>query len=192
MLDRAFSHYRITSILGEGGMGSVYLADDTVLHRQVAIKFPATAGDTDELHVRLLREARAASALSHANIAAVFDCGELDGRPYVVMEYVRGRTLSALLEKGPLPHVEAVRITSQILSALAEAHRQGIVHRDVKPSNIAINERNEVKVLDFGLASRVAPMVASATGKTLDGQPGRIRVRDSCLHGPRAGPRLRG
>ena len=167
MLDRAFSHYRITSILGEGGMGSVYLADDTVLHRQVAIKFPATAGDRDELQVRLLREARAASALSHANIAAVFDCGELDGRPYVVMEYVRGRTLSALLENGPLPHVEAVRIASQILSALAEAHRQGIVHRDVKPSNIAINERNEVKVLDFGLASRVAPMVASATGKTL-------------------------
>ncbi len=167
MLDRAFSHYRITSILGEGGMGSVYLADDTVLHRQVAIKFPATAGDKDELQVRLLREARAASALSHANIAAVFDCGELDGRPYVVMEYVRGRTLSALIENGPLPYVEAVRITSQILSALAEAHRQGIVHRDVKPSNIAINERNEVKVLDFGLASRVAPMVASTTGKTL-------------------------
>jgi tetratricopeptide (TPR) repeat protein len=166
MLDRAFSHYRITSILGEGGMGSVYLADDTVLDRQVAIKFPATAGDTKELQVRLLREARAASALSHPNIAAVFDYGELDGRPYVVLEYVRGRTLSALLENGPLPCAEAVRITTQVLSALGQAHRQGIVHRDIKPSNIALNERDEVKVLDFGLARRVAPLVAS-TGETL-------------------------
>ncbi len=168
MLDRAFSHYRITSFLGEGGMGSVYLAEDTVLHRQVAIKFPATAGDTKELQVRLLREARAVSSLSHPNIAAVFDCGELDGRPYVVMEYVRGRTLGALLENGPLPHAEAVRIVSQVLSALAEAHRQGIVHRDIKPSNIAINERDEVKVLDFGLARRVAPLVASEPGQTLE------------------------
>ncbi len=168
MLDRAFSHYHITSILGEGGMGSVYLANDTVLDRQVAIKFPATAGDTKELQVRLLREARAVSALSHPNIAAVFDCGELDGRPYVVMEYVRGRTLSALLQNGPLPHAEAVRIVSQVLSALAEAHRQGIVHRDIKPSNIAINERDQVKVLDFGLARREAPLVASEPGKTLE------------------------
>lgn len=135
-------------------MGVVYLAEDTHLARRVAIKFLSSLDH--HYRARFLREARAVSALSHANIAAVYDYGETDdGKPYIVMELVRGETLGQLLEDQSLTIARSVQIISSIAEALGEAHHQGIVHRDVKPSNVVITERGQVKVLDFGLVKHI-------------------------------------
>lgn len=154
MIGETISHYRITEKLGEGGMGVVYLAEDTTLGRRVAIKFLSSTAK--EYRARFLREARAVSALNHPNIAAVFDYGETDdGQPYIVMELIKGEPLSDKLLGGSLPLPEAVRIVSLIAEALGEAHHMGVVHRDVKPSNVVITERGQVKVLDFGLVKQL-------------------------------------
>ena len=153
MIGQTISHYRILELIGEGGMGVVYEAEDTRLGRRVAIKIPSAAPDTHNHHARFLREARSISALSHAHIATLFDYGELpDGRPYIVMELVNGRELGDLMRDGELSLARAIEIVADVAEALCEAHRRGIVHRDVKPSNVIINERGVVKVLDFGLA----------------------------------------
>jgi serine/threonine protein kinase len=157
MIGQTISHYRILDKIGEGGMGVVYLAEDTVLGRHVAIK-TLTEGGLGRQHfrTRFLREARAVSALSHANIATIYDYGETpQGDPYIVMEFVRGETLADLISKHKLTIERAVEIIIDVARALGEAHRHGIVHRDVKPSNIAITESGQVKVLDFGLAKQV-------------------------------------
>ncbi|HUS11490.1 MAG TPA: tetratricopeptide repeat protein [Pyrinomonadaceae bacterium] len=154
MIGQTISHYHIISQLGEGGMGVVYLAEDTTLGRRVAIKFLSTA--TKEYRARFLREARAVSALTHPNIATVFDYGETaDAQPYIVMELIKGQALNERLREGSLPLPEAVRIVSAIAEALGEAHHQGVVHRDIKPSNVVITERGQVKVLDFGLVKHM-------------------------------------
>src|SRR2546426_1076280 len=154
MIGQTVSHYRIIEKLGEGGMGAVYLAEDTHLGRRVAVKF-LTSFDK-HYRARFLREARAVSALSHANIAAVFDYGETeDQQPYIVMELVKGKTVSDLLRDGGLTLAQAVEIAAAVAQALAEAHHQGIVHRDIKPSNVVLNERSQVKVLDFGLVKHL-------------------------------------
>jgi tetratricopeptide (TPR) repeat protein/predicted Ser/Thr protein kinase len=154
MIGETISHYRITEKLGEGGMGVVYLAEDITLGRRVAIKFLSSTAK--EYRARFLREARAVSALTHPNIATVFDYGETeDGEPYIVMEFIKGEPLSDKLLEGSLPLPEAVRIVSLIAEALGEAHHMGIVHRDVKPSNVVITERGQVKVLDFGLVKQL-------------------------------------
>ena len=158
MIGRTVSHYRILEKLGEGGMGVVYIAEDTVLGRRVAIKTltAKTTPDYDHFHSRFLREARAVSALSHPHIATIYDYGETEeGQPYIVMELVKGQTLSELMIKENLTIPRSIEIIKQVAEALAEAHRQGIIHRDIKPSNVAINERGSVKVLDFGLAKQV-------------------------------------
>jgi len=135
-------------------MGVVYLAEDTHLARRVAIKFLSSLDH--HYRARFLREARAVSALSHANIAAVYDYGETDdAKPYIVMELVQGQTLGQLLEDESLTLARSVQIVSSIAEALGEAHHQGIVHRDVKPSNVVITERGQVKVLDFGLVKQI-------------------------------------
>ena len=135
-------------------MGVVYLAEDMHLARQVAIKFLSSLNH--HYRARFLREARAVSALSHANIAAVYDYGETEaGKPYIVMELVRGQTLGQLLEDESLSLARSVQIISSIAEALGEAHHQGIVHRDIKPSNVVITERGQVKVLDFGLVKQI-------------------------------------
>ncbi|HET9787232.1 MAG TPA: serine/threonine-protein kinase, partial [Pyrinomonadaceae bacterium] len=150
MIGQTISHYRIVEIIGEGGMGVVYLAEDTHLARKVAIKFLSSLDH--HYRARFLREARAVSALSHPNVAAVYDYGETDdGKPYLVMELVKGQTLSQLIEEGDLTLARAIQIVAAIAEALGEAHHQGIVHRDIKPSNVVITERGQVKVLDFGL-----------------------------------------
>ena len=159
MIGRTISHYRIVEKLGEGGMGVVYIAEDTVLGRRVAIKtLTARGGDDQHFRTRFLREARAVSTLSHPNIAAIYDYGETeDDEPYIVMELIKGATLSDLMVKEKMTIPRALEIIKQVGEALGEAHRQGIVHRDIKPSNVAINERGNVKVLDFGLAKQIKP-----------------------------------
>ncbi|HUQ31273.1 MAG TPA: serine/threonine-protein kinase, partial [Pyrinomonadaceae bacterium] len=158
MIGQTVSHYRIVEKLGEGGMGSVYAAEDTHLGRHVAIKFPNGApADEQRYRARFLREARAVSGLSHPHIATLYDYGETDnGQPFIVMELVKGQTLSRLLSENKLTLPRAVEIMRDVAEALEEAHRHGIVHRDVKPSNILINERGQVKVLDFGLVKHLA------------------------------------
>ncbi|HEV7796885.1 MAG TPA: tetratricopeptide repeat protein [Pyrinomonadaceae bacterium] len=159
MIGQTISHFRIIDLLGEGGMGVVYLAEDINLGRRVAMKFLSTT--TKEYRARFLREARAVSALTHPNIATVFDYGETaEGKPYIVMELIEGEPLNEKLRDGSLPLPEAARIVSYIAEALGEAHRKGVVHRDVKPSNVVITARGQVKVLDFGLVKQISEQSA--------------------------------
>src|SRR5258708_7399406 len=158
MIGRTLSHYRIIEKLGEGGMGVVYIAEDVLLGRRVAIKtLTARRGsDTEHFRSRFLREARAVSTLSHPHIATIHDYGETDdGQPYIVMELVKGQTLGDLILLEKLTIRRALEIIKQGAEALAEDHRNGIIHRDIKPTNVAINERGKVKVLDFGLAKQL-------------------------------------
>src|SRR5438128_4894409 len=145
--------YEIRSLLGAGGMGEVYLARDTQLDRLVAVKIlPAQiALDQQRLH-RFLQEARAAAALSHPNIAHIYEIGEADGGYFIAMEYVEGLPLEQKIGGRPLAVHESLDIAMQIADALDEAHGKGITHRDIKSSNIMITPRGRAKVLDFGLA----------------------------------------
>jgi serine/threonine-protein kinase len=153
LIGRQVDTYRILSLLGSGGMGEVYLADDLSLGRRVALKLlPATvSGDPSRVR-RFTDEARAASALNHPNILTVFHVGELAGRRYIATELVEGETLRQRQARGPLPIAEALDVARQVAGALQAAHDAGIVHRDIKPENIMIRRDGYVKVLDFGLA----------------------------------------
>ena len=158
MIGQTISHYRVIEKIGEGGMGVVYVAEDTVLGRRVAIKTLTIKPGQNEQHfrTRFLREARAVSALSHPHIATIHDYGETkEGEPYIVMELVKGQTLADLLKGDSLTIARALGIIQQVAAALGEAHRNGVVHRDIKPSNVAIDHRGDVKVLDFGLAKQL-------------------------------------
>jgi serine/threonine protein kinase/Tfp pilus assembly protein PilF len=155
MINRIVSHYQILEELGKGGMGAVYLAEDTSLARRVAIKFADQARDDQEFRARFQREARLAASLNHRNIATIYDFGETeDGRPFLVMELVQGRKLSERLRDRDLTLERRLEIIADIAGAIGEAHRRGVIHRDIKPSNILINENGEVKILDFGLAKQ--------------------------------------
>jgi two-component system LytT family response regulator len=146
-------HYRLISRLGEGGMGAVYLADDKTLGRRAALKvLPANvAADPERMH-RFLQEAKLASALTHPNVAYIYEIGEDRGLRFLAMEYVDGEPLSVRLSRGPLPFSELLSVGIQVADALDDAHSKGIVHRDIKPSNLMLTPRGYVKVLDFGLA----------------------------------------
>jgi len=146
-------HYEVLSTLGKGGMGEVYLAQDTKLSRRVALKVlpGAFTQDQERLH-RFKQEARAVSALNHPNIITIFEIGEADGRHYIVTEFIEGETLRQRIAVGPFKLGETLHIAEQIASALAAAHGTGIVHRDIKPENIMLRRDDIVKVLDFGLA----------------------------------------
>ncbi len=152
------AHYRVVSRLGEGGMGAVYLADDTRLGRRVALKvLPANvAEDTSRMH-RFVQEAKLASALTHPNVAYIYEIGEDRGLRFLAMEYVPGEPLSVRLSHGPLAFSELLSIGAQVADALDDAHSKGIVHRDIKPSNLMLTPRGHVKVLDFGLAKLETP-----------------------------------
>jgi serine/threonine protein kinase/tetratricopeptide (TPR) repeat protein len=157
VVGQTISHYQVVSKLGEGGMGVVYLAQDTMLGRRVAIKMLNVDSGKQHYRQRFLREARAVSALNHPNLAVVYDYGEtLDGKPFIVMEFVEGRTLEKLLKEETTTLSRILEIIECVAKALSEAHRRGIVHRDIKPSNIIISERGDVKVLDFGLAKSLS------------------------------------
>lgn len=146
-------HYRILSPLGAGGMGEVYLATDTRLSRNVAIKVlpPFTAAGQDG-QLRMLREARLIATLDHPNVCTIYEIGEENQRPYIVMQYIQGETLGERMHRGRLSLTETIEFARQVTSALAEAHKHGIVHRDIKPGNIMISSSGVAKVLDFGLA----------------------------------------
>ena len=148
------AHYRIVRLLGRGGMGSVYLARDLALDREVAIKVVKTAASAPEVHDRLRREARTAAKLSHPNIVPLHGFGEIEGMPSFVMGYVRGESLAAKLRReGALPEDEVLRILADVADALDHAHRQGVVHRDVKPDNVLLDDESGRALLtDFGVA----------------------------------------
>ncbi len=150
------SHYRIVSKLGAGGMGEVYLAEDTRLHRKVAIKLLNTElCENDNLQRRLKQEARAASALNHPNIVTIYEISELnETRCYIAMEFVEGSNVHHLIKERKLKLDETLDIAIQTASALAAAHAVGIVHRDIKPENIVRRPDGLIKVLDFGLAKQ--------------------------------------
>ena len=157
MLGKTISHYRILGILGHGGMGIVYRAEDIRLGRTVAVKFVPPALATDRIAIeRFQREARAASTLDHPNICTIHDIGEFDGSPFLVMECLEGRDLAKRIAAGPVDFEEIIEIAIQIGDGLDAAHAKGIVHRDIKPANIFLTTRNHIKMMDFGLAKVVA------------------------------------
>ena len=157
MIGRKLLHYEIAERLGAGGMGEVWRAIDPRLEREVAIKvLPVRGGEESREHERFVREARATSALVHPNIITIHEINAADGLDFIVMEYVRGEPLSQALVRGPLTVARAVEYAIQIADALKVAHEAGIVHRDLKPANIMISSSGLVKVVDFGIAKRVA------------------------------------
>ena len=170
------THYRIVCKLGEGGMGVVYEAEDLTLARRVALKFCASGRDDAKLRANLLKEARAASSLSHPNIAHIYEFVENPGGdPFISMELVSGANLRSTLNERRLSVEETLKVATAVASALAEAHRHGVIHRDIKPGNIQITSAGEVKVLDFGIARTPVPHAAGETEsatQTLEGFSG--------------------
>ena len=163
-------HYRILSVIGSGGMGTVYRAHDTVLERQVALKFLPPLSTRLDDEERLLKEARSAGSLQHPNICTIHEIGQTDdGRPFIAMALYEGETLTERLRRGPLPLEEAVTIAVQIARGLEAAHGRGILHRDVKPANVILGTDGTTRLLDFGLA-----MVIDATISHAEATPGTL------------------
>ncbi len=163
-----FGRYRLVKVLGRGGMGEVWRAYDTAMNRMVALKvLPPNLADDDTYQRRFRREAHMAAGLDEPHIVPIHDFGEIDGRLYVTMRLIDGKTVHELLENGPLPPQRAVGITEQIALALHAAHRVGLVHRDVKPSNILVTDEDFAYLIDFGIARAAGATKLTSTGSTI-------------------------
>jgi len=167
VIGRTISHYRILEKLGEGGMGVVYKAEDMKLGRTVALKFlpPEMMRDSDA-NARFLQEARTAATLDHQNICTVYEIGEADGRTYIAMALIEGKSLRDRIRRGPLGLNETIDLAVQVAEGLAAAHRKGIVHRDMKPGNVMVTTEDQAKIMDFGLAKSPGQARLTKTGTT--------------------------
>ncbi|HEY5133745.1 MAG TPA: serine/threonine-protein kinase, partial [Candidatus Krumholzibacteriaceae bacterium] len=169
MIGKTVSHYRILEKLGQGGMGVVYKAEDTKLKRTVALKFlPSELTRGADAKARFIQEAQAACALDHPDICTIYEIDETgDGQLFIAMALYEGETLKQKIERGPLAIEEAVEIAMRVAQGLGRAHEAGIVHRDIKPGNIMITDRGDVKIVDFGLAKLAGQAKLTKTGSTL-------------------------
>ena len=162
------SHYRIVEKIGAGGMGEVYLAEDTELDRKVALKFlPPHLCQDEDCRKRFKREAQAAAKLDHPNIVPVYEVGDFKGRPFFAMAHIEGKSLRQVIKEGKLTVEESVNLIMQICEGLHKAHESGVVHRDIKPGNILIDNEKRVRVVDFGLATVSGEEKLTKTGSTL-------------------------
>lgn len=189
-LPEQFGRYRILQPLGQGGMGAVYLAEDTLLHRKVALKVPHFGPNaSSQLHERFVREAKAAAAFDHPNLCPVYDVGCIDGVHYLTMRFIDGKSLGAFIHPDkPLPVRTVLALVRKVALALAEAHQKGIVHRDLKPSNIMINARKEPVVMDFGLVLRSTEEARITQSGAIIGTPAYMAPEQVSGQGDRIGP----
>jgi tetratricopeptide (TPR) repeat protein/predicted Ser/Thr protein kinase len=184
VIGTTFGHYRILERLGEGGMGEVFLVEDEKLQRKAALKLISASLTRDETRrQRFLQEARLAASIDHPHIAAVHDIGEADGRTYIAMEYVEGKSLRDLLQPGPLKLRRALDLAIQAGDALARVHQHGVIHRDLKPENLLVTNDGYLKIIDFGLAKLVDPFAQSGLADAATVADRRVRTEDGVILG---------